>query len=160
MEGNLGLSLLQILLIYTKTTRWNRKKESCVLIFSSKTRDENYKFFEQPWRHFTSLKLCQCFQPLPRVTSTSNAIKRTIIGLIMYKHSTRTRLHYLTSPQWLRGSSCTLGERQGNLALTSLCYSLDLPPEAKRWNLRSAQRSCFIQLHQEHSEKLIPSNTS
>ena len=33
-----------------------------------------HKVLEQPWRHFTSLKLCkysQILQPLPRLTSTS-----------------------------------------------------------------------------------------
>ena len=30
-----------------------------------------------------------------------------------------------------------------------------LEPETKRWNLRSAQRSHFIELHQEQEEKLI-----
>ena len=90
-----------ILLIYIKTTRL-KIVLTCILIYLSNTRNENHKFFEQPWRHFTSLKLCQCSQipqPSPRVTSTSNRIKTTKIGLIIYKHSTRTRLHHLNSPQ-------------------------------------------------------------
>ena len=124
-----------------------------VLISLSNTRDENHKVLEHPWRHFTSLKLCQCSQlsqPSPRVTSTSNRIKTTTIGLVIYKHSKRTRLHDLTLSleEWLRGSSCTRGETQGNLALFSLPYSFDLTPETKRWNLRSAQRCYFVQLHQ------------
>ena len=93
---------------------------------------------QQPWRHFTSLKLCQYSQipqQPPRVTSTSNRIKTTTIGLIIYKHSTRTRLHHLTSLQWLRGSSRTPGKTQGNLALTFLPHSLDLTSETKRLTL-------------------------
>ena len=37
-----------------------------------------HKVLEQPWRHFTSLKLCKCFQvphPSPRVTATSSRTK-------------------------------------------------------------------------------------
>ena len=128
--------------------RWPR-----VLISLSNTSNENHLVLEQPWRHFTSLKLSQCSQipqPSPRVTSTSNRIKTTTIGLVIYKHSKRTRLHDLTLSlaEWQRGSSCTRGEIQGNLALFSLPYSFDLTPETKRWNLRSAQRCYFVQLHQ------------
>ena len=151
-----------ILMIYTKTTRWNLALTLRPHSLSN-TRNENHKVLEQPWRDFTSLKLCQCSQipqPSSRVTSTSNRIKTITIGLIIYKHFTRIRLHHLTLSlaEWLRGSSRTRWETQ-NLALASFPHSLDLTPETKRWNLRSAQRSYFIQLHQERREKLIPSNT-
>ena len=139
--------------------RWPR-----ALISLSNTRNENHKVLEQSWRCFTYQKLRQCSQipqPSPRVTSTSNRIKTTTIGLIIYKQSARTRLHHLTLSlaEWLRESSRTPGQTQGNLGLTALPHSLDLTPETKRWNLRSAQRSYFVQLHQEHREKPIPSNT-
>ena len=64
---------------------------------------------KQPCRHFISLKLCKCSQiphPSPIVPSTSNKTKTNTIGLIIYKHSTRTKLCHLTGKR-LRGSSRT-----------------------------------------------------
>ena len=51
-------------------------------VYSGGESKKNYipihKVLEQPWRHFTSLKLCKCFQvphPSPRVTATSSRTK-------------------------------------------------------------------------------------
>ena len=64
----------------------------------SNMRNRNHKVLDQPWRNFTSLKLCQSSpipQPPPRVTSTSNRIKTITIGLMIYKQPTNTKLHHL-----------------------------------------------------------------
>ena len=57
-----------------------------------------HKILEQPWRYFTSLKLCNCYQippPSLRVPSTPNKKKKpTTIDLVIYKHSTHTKLHH------------------------------------------------------------------
>ena len=136
---------------------WSR-----VLIPLSNIRHENHKVLKQPWRHFTSLNLYQCSQipqPSPRVTSTSNRIKTTTNCLIIYIRLHNALDYTASLAEWLRESSRTPGETQGNLALTSLSHFLDLTPERKEWKLRSVQRSYFVQLHKESREKLIPSNT-
>ena len=84
----------------------NNKMKSCTIPALSFPRNENHKVLKQRWRHFTSLKLCQCSQipqPPPKVTSTFNRMKTTIIGLIIYKHSTLISIHHLASPPWLKG---------------------------------------------------------
>ena len=66
----------------------------CVVISFSNTRNENHKVLEQSWRHFTSLTLyqySQIAQPSPRVTSTSNRIKKPWLA------SSCTRLRHLAS---------------------------------------------------------------
>ena len=48
---------------------------------------------------FTSLKLCKCSQilhPLPRQHQLPIEQKSTTTGLIIYKHSTLTKLHHLS----------------------------------------------------------------
>ena len=108
----------------------NNKMKSCTIPALSFPRNENHKVLKQRWRHFTSLKLCQCSQipqPPPRVTSTFNRMKTTIIGLIIYKHSTLTRLHHLAREM-----------TEGNFG----DLSLNLTPETKRRSLRLS--SAFI----------------
>ena len=56
------------------------------------------KVLEQTWRYFTPMKLWKCSQslhPLPKVASTP-AIeqKQSILDLVIYKHSTHTKLHH------------------------------------------------------------------
>ena len=104
--------------------------KSCSIPAPSFPRNENHKVLKQRWRHSTSLKLCQCSQipqPPPRVTSTFNRMKTTIIGLIIYKHSTLTRLHHLAREM-----------TEGNFG----DLSLNLTPETKRRSLRLS--SAFI----------------
>ena len=102
--------------------------KSCTIPAPSFPRNENHKVLKQRWRHFTSLKLCQCSQipqPPPRVTSTFNRMKTTIIGLIIYKYSTLTSIHHLARQM-----------TEGNFGLTFVPHSLNLTPETKRRNLR------------------------
>ena len=106
----------------------NNKMKSCTIPALSFPRNENHKVLKQRWRHFTSLKLCQCSQipqPPPRVTSTFNRMKTTIIGLIIYKYSTLTSIHHLARQM-----------TEGNFGLTFVPHSLNLTPETKRRNLR------------------------
>ena len=129
-----------------------------VLISLSNTRNENHIVLQQPWRHFASLKQYHCSQipqPSPRVASNSNRTKTPINGLIVYKHSTRTKLHHLTR-------ETTQGKLRQPWGNTSKPWT-HLPPsfpwlttETKRWNLRSAQRFHFVWLHQEQTEELSP----
>ena len=115
------------------------------LISLSNTRNENHKILEQPWRHFTCLKLCLCSQipqlP-PRVTSISNRTK-TNTSLIIYKHTTRTKLNHLTHRM-------TEGKLPHPLDNTKKSWTYLLPsflwliPKTKRWNLRFTQHSHFV----------------
>ena len=126
IQKNLGLSLPP----NSPDLHQNNKMKSCSIPAPSFPRNENHKVLKQRWRHFTSLKLCQCSQipqPPPRVTSTFNRMKTTIIGLIIYKHSTLTRLHHLAREM-----------TEGNFG----DLSLNLTPETKRRSLRLS--SAFI----------------
>ena len=124
IQENLGLSLPP----NSPDLHQNNKMKSCSIPAPSFPRNENHKVLKQRWRHFTSLKLCQCSQipqPPPKVTSTFNRMKTTIIGLIIYKYSTLTSIHHLARQM-----------TEGNFGLTFVPHSLNLTPETKRRNLR------------------------
>ena len=78
VQGNLGLPLLPNSPELHQNNKIKSYADPCVLISLGNTMNENNKVLEQPWRHFTSLKLSHCYkipQPSHRVTSTSNRIK-------------------------------------------------------------------------------------
>ena len=80
--------------------------------------------------------------------------KSTTIGLIIYRHSTRTKLRQLAGEKTEGKLPNPCGNTRKSWAHLPSSFFW-LTPETKRKNLRFTQCSHFVQLHQEQEEELI-----
>ena len=119
-----------------------------------------YKILEYPWRHFTSLKLCnysQILYPSLRVAITPNRLKTNHYWLNLLNLLASTNApHALSYTTFLAvdvsASSSTPAVTNGN----HIPYPIRLiNTRNKKIKLRFTQPPHFIQLHQGQKEILI-----